>query len=460
MIYVGAIIAIQVIVMTAVLLYKKHNPQGVLIVVGLLMLSIASVIGMENVSTPHESTNATFFNIFKIVEESFTTNLANVGFMIMAIGGYVEYMKKIKASDALVHFSMRPLSLFKKYPYVAAVAIIPIGQLLSIAIPSATGLGLLLAASVLPVLVSLGVSRLSSASVITATTVFDIGPSSVNTAMASLLSDINSMSYFIDHQLALVIPGTLFMMLLYFITMRYFDKKEKTSQTAEIAITKSNEPLGVPLVYAIFPMLPLILLVLFSKHLQILGVSIELKTTTAMIVSMFVAMFFEFVRRRNLRYLFDAVTSFWEGMSSVFVSVVTLIVCAEIFSKGLISLGFIDFLIDTSLHLGFQGIFIGVLIMLIIFCAAILMGSGNASFFSFGPLVPDIAKSVGIKTVDFLLPMQLSASLGRAASPIAGVVIATAKIAGVSPFALAKRNLIPVVGTTLFLIIYHYFFNM
>jgi len=43
--------------------------------------------------------------------------------------------------------------------------------------------------------------------------------------------------------------------------------------------------------------------------------------------------------------------------------------------------------------------------------------------------------------------MQLSASLGRGLSPIAGVIIATAEIAGVTPMQVVKRNLIPLLVT-------------
>ncbi len=41
MIYLGAIIAVQVIILVAWLLMKKVNPQGALLVPGLLMIALA-----------------------------------------------------------------------------------------------------------------------------------------------------------------------------------------------------------------------------------------------------------------------------------------------------------------------------------------------------------------------------------------------------------------------------------
>ncbi|HBG42487.1 MAG TPA: C4-dicarboxylate ABC transporter [Porphyromonadaceae bacterium] len=458
MIYVGAFIAIQFIIVTAILLYRNHNPQGVLLIMGILMMTIGLFIGLENVDVAG-TTGLVAFDLFKKIEETFTSNLMNVGFMIMTIGGYVDYMKRIKASDALVYVSMQPLSLFKKFPYIAAISIIPIGQILFISIPSATGLGLLLVASIMPVLIRIGVSKLTAVSVITACTVFDMGPSSANTLRASELSELNSISYFLEYQLPIVIPMTIVLMLLYYITSRYYDKKDAAKKPAQTEkVVHENFDVDVPLIYAVLPLLPIVLLIVFSRYLQLFNPPIELNTTTAMIISLFVAIIFELIRVKSITKMFENLKYFWEGMGKVFASVVTLIVSAEIFSNGLISLGFIEALVQGSTHLGFSGAVIGVIIAIIIFLAATLMGSGNASFFSFGPLIPGIAQRFGMVPVDMVLPMQLSASMGRATSPIAGVVIATAEIAGVSTFELAKRNMIPLGGTLLFMLIYNQLF--
>lgn len=459
MIYVGALIALQFIIFTAILLVRKYNPQIVLLVSGLLMLIVSMIIGMNTVEV-NASTGLPAFDLFKAVDETFKSNLLGVGVMIMVIGGYVEYMKHIKASDALVYVSMQPLSLFKKFPYLAACSIIPIGQILFISIPSATGLGLLLVVSILPLLLSIGVSRLTAVSIISACTVFDMGPSSANSARASELIGTNSISYFLEHQLPLTIPMTIVLMILYYFSSKYFDKKDKAAgkKVVEKSVSQAGIKVDVPLIYAILPVLPLILLVVFSQYLQLFNPPIVLDTTTAMIISLFVAMFFDLYRTKSLKSVFNNVKIFWDGMGKVFASVVTLIVAAEVFSKGLISLGFIDALVEGSSSLGLSGAFIGLLITIIIFLAATLMGSGNASFFSFGPLIPNIAGKVGIPAHEMILPMQLSASMGRATSPIAGVIIAISEIAGVSPFDVAKRNVIPLAGTLIFMLIYNAIF--
>ena len=231
MIYLGAIIAVQVIILVAWLLMKKVNPQGALLVPGLLMIALSLVLGLHALEM-EENTGSVVFDLFKVVRDTFSSNLKRIGLMIMTIGGYVAYMRKIKASDALVYVAMQPLAFFRKYPYVAASTVIPIGQLLFICTPSATGLGLLLVASIYPILIGLGVSRLSAVSVISACTIFDMGPGSANTARAAELVGQNNMLYFVEHQLPLTIPLTILLMVLYYFTNRYFDRKDRERENA------------------------------------------------------------------------------------------------------------------------------------------------------------------------------------------------------------------------------------
>jgi len=450
----GTILSLLFIAIVAFLLYKKYNAQAVLLITGLVMMAFALMMGFK-LPGLKDPTNIKFFDLFELIKESLSSKGADVGLMIMTIGGYVAYMKKIGASDTLVYLAMKPLSIFKKTPYLAASLVIPIGQLLFITTPSAAGLGLLLVASIFPVLVSLGVSKTSAVSVIVACTVFDMGPASANTALASKLISKSNVQYFIENQLPLAIPLTILMAIVYFFVNRYYDKKE--NHVAEVVDTASLKS-KAPLVYSFLPVLPLILLITFSKFFTFFNPAINLDTTTAMIFSLFVALIFELIHKKNVSDVFNSLKVFWEAMGKVFATVISLIISAEIFSYGLISLGFINSLVGVSQDFGLGAVGIGVVMTIMIFGASMLMGSGNASFFSFGPLVPGIALKMGLDGAGIILPMQLASSLGRATSPIAGVVIATAEIAGVTPYQVAKRNLIPLTTVLIGMLIFHFIF--
>ena len=369
------------------------------------------------------------------------------------IGGFVAYINKIGASKSLVNLVTKPLNIFKKNPNIAAVLVIPIGQLLFICIPSAAGLGLLLMASVFPVLVNLGVSRLSAVSVITACTALGMGPASAMSNKAAEFAYGDSemiINYFTD-QIQLVLPISLVFIIVYYFTNKYFDSKETKD---EVLIKKENSILNnTPILYSLIPILPIILLVIFSK---IMNSSIILDTSTAMFISVFIAILFELFFKRNLKNVLSSLNVFWSGMGNIFKTVVTLIIVADIFASGLLSLNFINALIYISENLGLVAIGIGIVMVVLIFLSAMIMGSGNAAFFSFGPLAPEITQRFNLQALEFILPMNLAASMGRTVSPVSGVLIATAEIAQVSSMQIVKRNLIPMLAGLIVMIVYHF----
>lgn len=445
-------ISIAIIVITAIALYRKLNPQGILITAGLAMCIISLFALGNSIELKHPTGNAGF-DIIKLIDETFVNNISRAGLMIMTIGGYVAFMNHIEATQTLVRLSMKPLSFMRRFPMLAAVLTIPIGQMLFITTPSATGLGLLLVASIYPILTSLGVSRLTALSMIAATTLFDQGPGSANTALAAQLIGINNVEYFITHQLPLVIPTTIIAMITFCISNWYFDKYSPKDNGENVNVEAFSTT--APAFYALFPILPLILLVVFSPYVGLINPPIKLDTTTAMFASLFTTMLIHLLRIRHIKKVYESISAFWKGMGNVFGKVVTLIVASEIFSKGLIQLHFIDSLIQLSTGAGFSELTIVIVFSLIIFGAAVLMGSGNAAFFSFGPLMPGIAAQLGIPSYIMILPSQLASSMGRSASPIAGVIVAIAGVAGASPIELAKRNLVPLTLSVIFLITYH-----
>lgn len=450
---IGPLLSVLVIALAAWMLLRKLNAQAVLLLAGFVMLMLAQVLGLSELDLK-KPTGSAFFDYFALIKEAFSKTNAGVGLMIMAIGGYVAYIEKIGASDVLVYWAMKPLGIFRKWPYLAASLVIPIGQVLFIAIPSAAGLSLLLMASMFPILTRLGVSNLSAVSVITACTVFGIGPACVTTASAVEIMDMDAVFYFLNYQIPLVWPLSILLAVLYFFVNRYYDRKLPLTEQPKAKVQELK--LKAPTYYAILPVFPIILLMVFSDFVQLFASPIVLDTTTVMFMSLVVAIAFEGIHKREWKELMNSLSEFWKGMGDIFKTVVTLIISAEFFAQGLIALGFINGLIDLTQGLGFSAVGIGLTMTAMIYLSSMMMGSGNAAFFSFGPLVPGMAAQIGLGTTALMLPMQLAASMGRAISPVSGVLIASAEIAGLSSMQIVKRNLIPVTITLLAMLLFHF----
>lgn len=445
MLYIGILIALHIIVLTAYMLWRRFSPQGVLLVCGIVMLFMAYFTGLSSPETV-VSTGSAVFDIFRMVGDAFSANFVDSGMMILSIGGYVAYMRKIKASDALTVVAMRPLSLLHKHPYVAAAAMIPIGQILFICVPSATGLALLLAGTMLPLLMRMGISRPTALSAIALSTIFDVGPGSVNSMQASSLAGVSRLRYFVDYQLEYVMPMTVLLMVVFYFSSRRADRKEKLEHCPVPAEKQTDS--GTPGdIFAILPVLPILLMVFFSSYTgSILDFSIELDIVVSVLVSLMVAMVFELVSSRSLQGMFNSLKAFWDGMGHTFSSIIVLIVCAGIFSEGLISLGLVEGLVSLSSAAGMPSYALAFVLACSVLITAVITGSSNAVFFSFGHLVPGIASRVGTAPVIMILPMQLAAGMGRTVSPISGIIIAISEIGGVPPFEIVRRNLFPVMS--------------
>ena len=432
-------LAFIVTVIVATLILKQYKAQTVLFVGGLVLMGAAVLMGYPLLDAK-KTTGFVWFDLFKFIELTFSTRAAGIGLMIMTVSGFAKYMSHIGASRVLVHLTSRPLSLLKS-PYLLLSVAYIVGQLLNIVIPSAAGLCVLLMATMYPVLVSLGVSRLSAVAVIATTPCLDLGPASGTAVFAAKTTGMDVADYFIAEQLPVAVITMVLIAVTHFIVQRYFDRKEGT-EIKVMKLSESTEKLSdlPPSIYAILPLVPIALVLVFSK---LTIATIKMPVVTAMIISIALAMLFEFIRTRDLKAVFKSIQVFFDGMGEIFATVVTLIVAGETFAYGLTKIGAIDLIIEGARDSGFGAVGITLVMTLIVAISAVIMGSGNAPFYSFGALVPDIAAKLSMLPAVMITPMQMASSIARSASPITAAIIAVAGIADVSPIDIVKRTAIP-----------------
>lgn len=439
----GLVIAILVTVIVAYMVLTKKKAQTVLFLGGFILLACAILMG-KPILNAKQTTGFTWFDIFKFVENTFSTRAAGIGLLIMAVGGFAKYMDHIGASRVLVRLTAKPLGIVKS-PYVLLAASYVVGQLLNIVIPSAAGLCVLLMATMYPVLTSLGVSRLSSAAVIATTPCLDLGPASGTAVFAAKTAGLEVTDYFIGQQLPIAVVSVVAIAAAHFFVQRYFDRKDGGAKGVigqeTVSAVKAEEAVP-PAVYAVLPIIPIGLVLVFSK---LCIPYIKMPVVTAMLLSIAVAMAFELVRTRDVKTVFNSIQVFFDGMGKIFATVITLIVAGETFAYGLMKIGAIDMIIHGAESTGFGSVGIMLVMTLVVAAAAVVMGSGNAPFYSFGALVPDIAAKMGISSVAMITSMQLASSIARSASPITAAVVAVAGIANVSPVDVVKRTAIPMV---------------
>ncbi|MFC1236567.1 C4-dicarboxylate transporter DcuC [Vibrio sp. F74] len=437
------LLALPVIFSVGYFVVKKYNTQAVLFLAGLTMIALGVIDGNPDfMPKGGASTGSVIVDFFEVIKVISSSTLAKLGLIIMAVGGFSRYMSHIGAANALVQIATKPLSRIKN-PYVVLAMAYVIGQLINIFIPSATGLALLLLVAMYPVLVGVGCNPAAAAAVVATTGCLDLGPASSAANKAAEISGIDVATYFVSYQLVVSVIAIIVIAVLHFFCQKHFDKKDEENGIKHDFNVESKDHRKAPKWFAILPVLPLALLLTFSKFAI---TSVKIDVVTAMFIALFVAMICDYLYTRDGRKVCASLKIYLEGMGAVFASVVSLIISAKVFVTGLSTIGFIDLLLDSAASAGFGYIAMVLVLVTIIAIVTLLSGSGNASFFSFSNLAPDVAAQVGTAAATVALPMQLASGLMRSASPVAGVVIACAGVANVSPMELVKRTAIPMVG--------------
>lgn len=437
-------VAILVTVLAAWGIVKGYKTHMVLFCAGFVLISLTVAAGNSAILPPKaKPTGSVIFDIFELFRLISIRQISGIGFLILIAGGFSTYMERIGAAGKLVQICVKPLSVIKS-PYVLLPFAFLIGHALGLVVPSAAGLAMLLVVSMFPLLTGLGISRAAAAAVIGSTLCMSYAPTSSMALLSASTVKIDPVSLLIKYQLPVGVPVAIVIAVLHGVVQKYFDAREAgegagekvdVSATAESELAKT-----LPAYYALFPLVPLILLIIFSPLVM---KTIVLNTATAMILGWFLAVIVDILRTRNVSKAFDDSMAMFSGMGSILTAVVSLIFVADFFSSGLKASGLIDTLINTAKASGAGLNGTTIVLSLCVGLIALLTGSGVAAFTSLVGLIPPIAASMGGDPASMIVPMQFASEMLRPISPVAGVVIIVAGAARVSPLAVAKRTAIP-----------------
>lgn len=419
----------------AALILKKVNAIFVFFASGIVILISASLLTGTPILAKGSLGNV-FLDAFGFITNAFKTSVAGIGSLIMVVTGYASYMKHIKASTKLAYMSTRVLGDIQNKYLILSVFFL-IGMCLKLVLTSQASLAVLMLATVFPVLTALRIRPITSASVL-ALLCLDYGPNDGSTLFMSTVAEMNVVDMFLQYQAKVALCIILVTAMLIPFYYRYMDKKDTEMESHEGLAPAAVEELAdpdVPVYYIFLPLIPLI--IIFADYLI---PSTKIDVISANFIGFAITFVIEFFRRNDRKQIPNDVAIILQGMAGVFASVVAIIISASVFAEGIKILGGIT--IFTNMISDMEGAALLVMILLtsITYLFAIIMGSGAAPFFAFGPLTPAIAAKLSVPTMTLLLPMELATSIGRASSPVCGALIAIAGTAGVTPMALARRT--------------------
>ena len=444
-------LAILIVILTGWGIAKNLQVNILLLFAGLALNLLAVLGGVDNIlPRGSHTTGWVGFDLFEQLRALSRSQVASTGFIILVAGGFAAYMDKIGASDKLVTLCMQPLRRLKS-PYFILGAVFLLGHFLGLVVTSAAGLAMLLAVSVYPLLIGVGVSAVAAAAVICSVLVFSYAPSSAIAVLTANTSGVDPMVYLINHQLPIAIPSILVTLVLHVIVQRYYDQKDaaagilKNPENFNITQNseKSERAAKLPAYYALLPLVPLVLLFIFNK---LVFKTVVLDVATAMFIGWVFAILVDLASRRNVPEVFKDGAAMFQGMGHMMTSVVGLIFVAALFAAGLQNTGLVSLLIDAAKNAGLGMAGTGIVVSIVIGIVTVLTGSGVASFTGLVPIAPAVAAGLGGDAIDLAMMMQLASEFLRPVSPVAGVVIIVAGFAQTSPLAIVRRTIIPCMG--------------
>ena len=444
------IIGLIAIVLVAYYIVKGYSATGVLMFGGLVLLFISVLMGHSILPDGVKSTGSTYFDILEYVKYLLGNRGGGLGLMIMVLCGFSVYMTHLGANDVVVKLVSKPLKNIRS-PYILMVFAYFLACLMSFAVSSATGLGVLLMATLFPVMVNVGISRGAAAAICASPISIILSPTSGDVVLSAEISKIPLGEFAFGTALPVSIFAILGIAVAHFFWQRYLDKKEGVQveriNADEIKTTAPNY-------YAILPLLPIIGVLIFDGKWGLPNLHI----VTVMVLCFIITAAVDLLRSFNAKQTFDNLIVAYRGMADAFAGVVMLLVAAGVFAQSLSTIGFITNLIDSAQTFGGSAFFMMLVLAVITILATMATGSGNAAFYAFAELIPKLATQMGVNPAFLTIPMLQASNLGRGLSPVSGVVVAVSGMGNISPFEIVKRMSVPmlvgficvIIGTEIF----------
>ncbi|BBQ54347.1 MULTISPECIES: C4-dicarboxylate transporter DcuC [Aeromonas] len=435
------LVSTLILVICGYLIAKNYDAKIVLFGAGLLLMFAA--VGLGHPLLPAaQSSGLSWLDPFVQIKQIFISQMGNVGLTIMVLFGFSSYMSHIGANDVTVMLLTRPLSRIRS-PYLLVPVIFLLGNLLSLVVPSAASLAVLLMATLYPVLKASNMSSLTAGAVIATTATIMPSPLGADNVLAAQKLGIPLVEYIVSYHAPISLPTLALMAVVHYFWQKAMDKRQQARGGLEEKEESLAVPTGLPpAYYGLFPVLPLVLVLLFG----ICFTHISLGLVEITFVCLLLTIGVELLRKGNIKETSKEFAIFFTGMGTGLAQVVSLIVAASMLVEGLKAIGIIDTLVDSVKHIDGVG---SILMFFFSGTAALIgfiSGSGLAVFYSFINIIPEITEKVGVNSVAVALPMQLTANLIRSMSPVAAVIIVIASITGSNPIEIIKRTSVPIIS--------------
>jgi len=427
MVYVGLIF----LILTIIAMVKRFESRMVLIVAGILMCACAGDLF------------AAFKGLTKgMTEKDLICNICSV----MAFAFVMTYTQCDKHLGRGVGKFLKPLTLILIPASVLATWFV------NISLPSCAGVSAAIGSVVIPLLINAGVPPAMAAAAVMMGTygsmlspglphnpfVAKIATQALSNAPADYIATLGGKTAFTvmdvisRHTMASVTSGVVGAIALWLFAL--ITKESRGYVASDSDNTAMDDDFKVNPLYAIIPVIPVVMLILGANMPDKLPWLAKLRVEHCMLIGAIIGLA---ATRKNP---FEGTKQFFNGLGKGYANIMGIVIAAAVFVAGLNVTGLVKAginLMKSSPDAANYAAAIGP------FLLAVICGSGNAATIAFNEAVTLHAWSFGIDPINMGALATLAGCLGRCTSPLAGGMIVCAGMAKADPMDVAKRCFLP-----------------
>lgn len=304
---IEVIAVVLVVILIGYMMVKKVNGAAALFTGGILLFVISALLGHSGFgSFEIESSGSRFYDILLYIDEIFKDNLTGSGLIIMALFGYSALMGVIGANEVAIDLLSRPLLRIGSRGRLFMIPLLYyVCSVMSLAVPSAASLAVLLMATLFPALVGAGMSPLGVGAVIATSAAIMPTPLAADAIASSKALGIDLGTYVFSYNARIALPATLVIGIAHMFWQQYCDKKDgfvpaTPGSAPSLAEDSTKDEPSAPSFYALLPVLPLLLALVIYVLNMVGAVSFTVELLPITIVSVVVTLIVDMITRRTL----------------------------------------------------------------------------------------------------------------------------------------------------------------
>ncbi len=418
MIWVGGLI----VIVTFAAILKNLETRMILILSGVVMAACAAMTGVEG------CLNGVF--------DAFSAQLINTSLVptIYTCMGFCAVMEYTGCIENLIRLLTAPLRRVRAAVVPGAVIIT---WVINIVVISAAGCAAAVGSLLIPMMIGMGIHPITAAACILIGTWGNcLSPGLSFNAQVAELAGTTPMDVISQSAPMLVVGMVIATGILTVIDWMLQKKAIGAGEKRASAVSEEHSAEKINIVKAMIPVLPLVFLVMGT-----VGLIPNLDVTAWMLIGCAIGILTDVKRAQ------EGCKQCFAGMGNAYRDIITLMAAAAVFTFGMQAIGLTDALVEimkNSTSIARLGAGLGPFII------AALSGSGNAATIAFNNAVTPFAADFGYTLETMGMLATVAGAVGRAASPVAGVTIVCAKLAGVSPMDVVKRSMAPMLFVAVF----------